>query len=188
MTDVKLQQPIETGIIRIVYKEIVRGDRRKFEAKSNDTPSGGGARDLRYSPYEKFVKVFERMLPTKDAKNICIGRFTWMEEGVKKSSDAFFHPPTDSRSNEGRIASVDKYLPRNTLPPEDAGIAILLIYQINDGTVWIHFTTDRSLAVDEWHQHVSQTILNCINAHRRSNVSCTGYIDYEFNEVFCNGE
>jgi len=188
MTDVKLQQPTGTGITRLVYKEIVRGDRRKFEAQSNDTPSGGGARDLRYSPYEKFVKVFERMLPTKDAKNICIGRFAWMEKGVRKSGDAFFHPPTGARGNEGRIASVDKYLPLYTLPSEDDGTTILIIYQIEDGTVWPCFTTDRSLASGGWHPAVSEIILKCLRAYRRSNVSCCGYIDYEFNEVFCNGK
>ena len=34
----------------IIYKKIVDGDLRKFSATSNDQPSGGGARDLRFSP------------------------------------------------------------------------------------------------------------------------------------------
>jgi len=186
-TDVKLQQPTGTGITRIVYKEIVSGDRRKFEAQSNDTPSGGGARDLRFSPYAEFIKVFERMLPTRDANGVNSGRFTWMEKGVQKSGDAFFHPPTVARNNEGRIASVDKYMPLNTLPPEDEGITILIIYQIKDGTVWPCFTTDKSLESGAWHAAVSTIILKCLHAHRRAGTSCCGFIDYETSEVFCNG-
>lgn len=185
-TDQTLVKP--TGITRIVFKEIVRGDRRKFEAQSNDTPSGGGARDLRFSPYEKFVVVFERMLPYKDTKNICHGTFSWTEKGVKKTGDASFHPPTKARNNEGRIASVDKYLHlRNTLPSEDEGISILMIFQDEEGTVWSCFTTDKSLESGDWYPAVSKTVLDCLHAHRRSNVSCCGYIDYQNNEVFCNG-
>lgn len=183
-----LPQPTGTGITRLVYKEIVRGDRRKFEAQSNDTPSGGGARDLRYSPYEEFVKVFGRMLPTRDANDVCTGHFTWIDKGAQKRGDAFFHPPTSVRPNEGRIASVDKYLPLDTLPSESEGTTILIIYQDKHGEVWPYFTTDRSLASGEWHPAVSELILKCLHAHRRTGVSCCGYIDYEFNEVFCNGK
>ena len=45
MSDVKL----------VVYKKIVDGDLRKFSATSNDTQTGGGARDLRFSPAAEFM-------------------------------------------------------------------------------------------------------------------------------------
>jgi hypothetical protein len=52
-----------TGIKRIVYYEIVEGDFRKFQAVSNDAPTGGGARDLRFRQYEKFLEVLKRLFP-----------------------------------------------------------------------------------------------------------------------------
>jgi len=178
--------PKPSGITRIVYKEILAGDRRKFEAKSNDTPSGGGARDLRFSPYDEFVKVFEILFPTKDADDICHGHFTWLEKGVQKRSEAAFHRPTGARGNEGRIASVDKCIPQTTLPPETAGITILIIYQDTAGAVWPCFTTDKLL--EKWHDSVSKVVLGCLRARRRSGVACCGYFDYEKNKGFCNGK
>ena len=46
----------------VIYKKIVDGDLRKFSATSNDQPSGGGARDLRFSPAKDFFT------------SICLGR------------------------------------------------------------------------------------------------------------------
>jgi len=185
-TDAVLPKP--AGIARIVYKEILEGDRRKFEAQSNDAQTGGGARDLRFRPYDKFLPVFERLFPDKDENDICVGRFTWMEGKKQDSNDAFFHPPTNARPNEGRIASVDKFLPLNSLPPQEDGTTILMIIQRDDGTVWPSFTTDVSLASGAWHEAVSNIVLTCLRAHRRAGVSCCGYIDYETSEVFCNGK
>lgn len=175
------------GIARIIYKEIVEGDRRKFEARSNDAETGGGARDLRFSPYTKFKSVFERMLPTKNSHGICVGRFHWIEEGIEKSGDAFFHPPTKARPTEGRIANIDKYLPKQDLPQPGQGKVILLLIQQTDATVWPRFTTDRSLESGAWDIRVSELILNCLRATRREGISPAGFIDFETNEVFCNG-
>jgi len=175
------------GIARIVYKEIVGGDRRKFEATSNDSQTGGGARDLRFSPYEKFSRVFEKMFPSMDDKGISAGSFHWLVNGKETVGRAYFHPPTNARPNEGRIANVDKYLPTNSLPSEKDGTTILIILQRDDGTVWPHFTTDRSLDADAWHDKVRDTILACLRAQRRAGTSTCGFIDFVTKEVFCNG-
>lgn len=185
MTDVVLPKP--TGITRIVYKEIVAGDLRKFKAQSHDTPSGGGARDLRFRPYSEFRKVFERMLPTIQPNGVFAGQFMWVENGIQKTGAAFFHPPTSARPNEGRIANVNKYLPQGSLPAENDSTIILMIVQRDDGSIWPCFTTTRSLESGGWHAAVSEPILNCLRARRRSGTSCSGYIDYVENERFCNG-
>ncbi|OME28925.1 hypothetical protein BSK63_23620 [Paenibacillus odorifer] len=176
------------GIKRIVYKEIVDGDRLKFEAMSNhDASAGGGARDLRFSPFDQFRLAFERMLPINN-NGILEGRFNWMEGERHVSKEAYFHPPTNSRPNEGRIANIDKFLPGNMLPDIRDGIAILLIIQRDDDSVWISFTTDNSLRNDTWHLAVSQTILGCLGARRRNNVSAAGYVDFEMGRNYCNGQ
>lgn len=186
MTTEKVNKP--SGIKRFVYKEIVEGDRLKFQAISNfDADAGGGARDLRFSPYDEFKLVFERMLP-KIINGVLQGRFNWMEGGKHVSNEAFFHPPTNARPNEGRIANIDRYLPGNKLPIAGEGIVILLIIQRDDDSVWISFTTDNSLINDTWHLGVSKTILDCLRSKRRENVSTVGFVDFEFGREFCNGK
>ena len=44
MADNSSRQPVA----RILYREITEGDLRKVLAKSNDSDTGGGARDLRF--------------------------------------------------------------------------------------------------------------------------------------------
>lgn len=48
------------GVKRFIFKELVEGDFRKFFAQSNDTDSGGGARDLRYKPQKEFYPFLKR--------------------------------------------------------------------------------------------------------------------------------
>lgn len=186
MADRELRKP--SGIARIVYKEIVSGDRRKFEARSHDSQTGGGARDLRFSPYATFLKVFEKMMPQKDTKGICMGQFNWIEKGKEQSCSAFFHPPTSARPNEGRIANVDKYLPKHGLPPEQDGTTILLFIQRDDMSVWPEFVTEQSLLSEGWHPAVKELILACLHAHRRADVSMCGFIDFVTGETYCNGK
>lgn len=176
------------GVKRFVYKEIVEGDRLKFEAISNfDASAGGGARDLRFSPYDQFKLAFEKMLPNNN-NGVLEGRFNWMEGDKHVSKEAYFHSPTNSRPNEGRIANIDKYLPGNKLPAAGDGTVILLIIQRDDDSVWISFTTDNSLRSDPWHPEVKDTILRCLSARRRSNVSTAGFVDFEIGRVYCNGK
>ena len=186
MSDDTLPRP--ANVVRMVFKEILEGDRRKFEAQSNDSETGGGARDLRFSPYEKFKLVFEKMLPDKDAHGVCTGYFTWIEGGLQQRVEGYFHPPTKARPTEGRIANVDKYLPTKSLPPHGAGNVVLLIVQQDDGSVWPHFITDRSLETEDWHPRVRELILGCLHARRREGVSMAGFVDFESGEEFCNGK
>ena len=76
------------GIARIVFREILDGDRRKFVAKSNDTDTGGGARDIRFRSWTKLKTVFRRMFPhvrhlsrRRDGKPVTedayVGTFSW---------------------------------------------------------------------------------------------------------------
>ena len=83
----------------VIYKKIVDGDLRKFSATSNDQPSGGGARDLRFSPAGEFMTAFEKMFPHRE-NNVLYGRFSW---AGYDSTDVFINPPTNSRPNEIRI-------------------------------------------------------------------------------------
>jgi hypothetical protein len=175
-------------ITRIVYKEILPGDIRKFAAESNDSPSGGGARDLRFRPFESFRPIFRRMFPNNETDGIFSGRFYSMEGGREIVRRALFHPPTNARPGEGRLANVDKCLPHDNLPSNEETVILLLI-QRSDGKVWPHFITRSSLVNDDlWEENIKRMILNCFSAHRRSGVSMVGFIDFETGEEYCNGK
>lgn len=49
--------------LRVVWKELHADDYDKFITQSNQTPSGGGARDLRWRPHERFDAVFRLLCP-----------------------------------------------------------------------------------------------------------------------------
>jgi len=48
--------------VRLLFKSIEEGDLKKIEARSNITPSGGGARDLRL-PHRPLEKAINKMFP-----------------------------------------------------------------------------------------------------------------------------
>jgi hypothetical protein len=179
-----------SGIKRLVFKKIVAGDRRKFEAESNDTPSGGGARDLRFSPYDKFNSIFKRMLPDEVSLQYS-GDVSWIScrsKGTITTRKNTFFPPTTSRPNEGRLIQINNNLPTNLIPNIDEGEAILVFIQNESDEVWVFYTTEKSLVNDEWDESVSTFLLEAIRAKRAKNSTAMGFVDFEFKERFYNGK
>lgn len=102
-------------VARILYKELVEGDLRKLQAKSNDADTGGGARDFRFSAYNTLLPVIRQMFPQPIERSrkrgsqmvqieVFKGVFSWNGAGGVQCKDAYFEPPTDARPLEGRIA------------------------------------------------------------------------------------
>ncbi|GIK51471.1 MAG: hypothetical protein BroJett014_04440 [Planctomycetota bacterium] len=179
---------IPAGVTRVVFKQMVEGDFRKIEAQSNDADTGGGARDLRFSPFEEFAKIFSIIFPTlrkeKRKRNgvatdvdVFVGRLHWTEGGKEVSKEVTFEPPTDARPNEGRIPVVHTYPPLNNPPATNQGKMVLLLIQRNDGTVWPAFTTEASLKSGEWEPMVAASVLRSLSAKRPVNQVARGYID-----------
>ncbi|WP_264802920.1 hypothetical protein, partial [Acetobacter fabarum] len=56
-------------VARILYKEIVAGDLRKILAQSNDSDTGGGARDFRFGSFKTLLPVIRQMFPKKVKEN-----------------------------------------------------------------------------------------------------------------------
>lgn len=171
---------------RVVFKEILDGDRRKYKAESNDANSGGGARDLRFRPYEKFRPIFEKMLPEVNEKGVAVGQFYWYEDEQLVIKDAFFHPETNARPKEGRISNIDKYLPVEKVPHESEGTAFILFIQDNESKVWPFFVTEKELSGDAWNEAVSEPILKSHKKKKNIKRTTSGYLDFETGEVFCN--
>src|SRR4051794_5281303 len=98
------------GVARVFFQEILEGDRRKLEARSNDSKTGGGARDLRV-PHTKFWPVLRHMFPgqtaVKRTRNgervdftIHTGTLYTTKGGVESSVEVTYEPPTDARPSE----------------------------------------------------------------------------------------
>jgi len=95
MTDAKpLRKP--RGVARVFFQEILEGDRRKLEARSNDDPgAGGGARDLRV-PHKAFGPLFKKFFPNEVVKRrrrggqptdvtLQGGEVVWIEKGILRN-------------------------------------------------------------------------------------------------------
>ena len=180
---------------RVVFKEIAEGDYRKFEAHSNDADSGGGARDLRFRPYEKFREVFLDLFPLVRAATrrrggvdtevkVLVGRLYWPDGDTVASAEATFEPPTDARPNEGRIPVVHTYPPFSDLPSTNQGKVVLLLIQRDDDTVWPSFATEGSLRSGAWEPSVATPILASLKASRPTNQVARGYIDFARGTMF----
>jgi hypothetical protein len=197
------------NVQRIVFKQIVYGDFRKFEAQSNDAHTGGGARDLRFRPYEEFAKVFCLLFPTVRTEQrrrggrrvdvaIQVGHLYWFDKGKDAAKEATFEPPTDVRPREGRLPIVHTYPPFNRIVqiwPENSweedrralkvqGRLVLLLVQRDDGSVWAEFATEKSLNSGAWEDSVASPILRTLNAKRRSKQVARGYVDFVSGEEY----
>jgi hypothetical protein len=181
---------------RVIYKEILSGDRRKFVAKSNDAPSGGGARDLRFS-FEQFEPAFRAVFPDKvtevrkregerEELHVFKGEFYWLDEGEVRHAPSYFEPPTDARPTEGRIRRINSYDCFREIPDEDQGRLFLLLVQQADDTVWPSFATERSLRSGKWDTNVADEILRCTRAARSAGIAVAGYIDFTTGRAYCN--
>ncbi|QDA57204.1 hypothetical protein FHQ07_07700 [Thermomonas aquatica] len=182
-------------VARFLYKEIVDGDRRKAKAESNDTASGGGARDFRF-PYEEVLPIVEKIFPTKiirRGKTAHQGTFFWNEPGVEQtlSRTAQFMSPTKSRPREGWISQVPKFSCFDTerMPlGSPTNRVLLLLIQLYDDTVWPFFAEERTLRVKgAWDPVVAQELLDCLDAKRAVNRAVIGYRDFTTAGRFCNG-
>lgn len=191
-------------VARILYKEIVPGDLRKILAQSNDSGTGGGARDFRFGSFEQLLPVIERMFPKKVKMNrkrkgiaeeidVFQGEFFWHnDKGQVERKASFFEPPTDARGSEGRIARVHEYSCFNTsrMPTGGEGNRVLLLLiQLEDGSVWPHYAEEKTLRIEgKWHPVVAKELLACLDAKRAANRAVIGYRDFTNADRYCNGK
>lgn len=183
-------------VARILYKEIVEGDRRKADAESNDSASGGGARDFRF-PYVSVLPAVELIFPEKILRRDKVvhqGTFFWRDPGSTQvvSRTAEFMSPTRSRPTEGWISQVPKFSCFDTDRIPRGGVGnrvLLLLIQLHDQSVWPHFAEESTLRVKgAWDPSVAQELLSCLDARRAANRAVIGYIDFTKSRRFCNGK
>lgn len=94
--------------ILLVFREVLEGDVKKVQAKSNISQSGGGARDLRFRDADLFGPIIERMFNgVISAGSVLTTTVHWDDENdVTKSTPLELWPPTEARPNELRLAKI----------------------------------------------------------------------------------
>ncbi|RZF61465.1 hypothetical protein [Sphingobacterium corticibacterium] len=109
------------------FQEVVRGDIRKFNLKSNDSPTGGGARDLRISPVSDYWDHLLLFFPNRISDREYTGKIR-SENNVKTIT---LMGPTTSRRNECRICKIAQIDNWNIAQEYYESI-------INSGNKWIY--------------------------------------------------
>jgi hypothetical protein len=172
---------------RALFKIVLEGDVRKINAESNDAPTGGGARDIRFS-HRLFEPVVVKMFPTPGVGTgtkraglpIQLGKLRYYDHvGQPQSKEIEYWPPTDSRDSEGRIARVPEIPPLAArFYPQNEGAVFYLLIQGSDGAITAHFASEASLRKPGvWNKDIANAILTSL-AEAPGNVSARGWIDW----------
>ncbi|WP_167043502.1 hypothetical protein [Salinibacterium sp. ZJ454] len=184
---------------RILFKEITAADIRKLRAESNDSKTGGGARDLRL-PFSEFDGVIRQLLPrtvsTERRRNgrrvlvdIRVGSAKYYADasssGTSRDIDLTWEPPTTVRPREGRIPRVHQSL---NLPESGVGRVFFLLVQDESGVLGAHYAYEEDLRAGRWQADVAAPILRGMDdPSRPKRLSVQGYIDYTTNTQYCHG-
>ncbi len=166
---------------RIVFKRLVEGDYKKLEAESNNAPTGGGARDFRFSPMDRFWPVFERMFPNQNSSGDLEASLLW-DGGLITTTT--IKKPTPSRSNECRIATVHECCPSQFVPKETEK-SIFLLAQDSYG-VRALFLTEAILTKRDWSHATKRFFTQFLSLPIPGNSTPAGYVDFETNDQHTN--
>lgn len=174
---------------------------RKLLAESNDSETGGGARDLRF-PARAFDSKLRLMFPTdavgRNGREIRIGNFLYPNaDGGFPTTQLDYWPPTHSRPAECRIARIHASPALGgQLPRTDKGRVFVLLTQFSNGAVRCDYAYEDDLrAPGVWAHEVSSAILGCVasacvrNATRTTNlVPAVGYYDFTSGTGYCHAD
>ena len=165
--------------VLILFQQLKLATVLKAQGVSNEAPTGGGARDLRLRPYDRFQPFMECLLPTtrtqlrQDGGRVTIrfGMATWGNGSEKREIE--YWPPTNARPREGRIAQINS-LPPLAVPPEDVEGSVILFVRNEDGLIWVRYATDNGLRYSL--SEVGDYIRGCLRNAPKNRIA-TGYID-----------
>jgi len=188
---------------RVVFKSIEEGDKLKLNARSNLTPSGGGARDFRFS-FEPFQPVMPKLFPnvvqvmrTRDKIRQLIdireATLVWLDEnGEPEQMQIRYEPPTSSRPSEGRIPRVHQIPPLavSNLPPPVEGQPFVLFVEESSGNLGVHYVSHFSLVHHGWHPLLTATVEEALDnrkaRHKKSEDSASGWVDFTTGRTYAH--
>ena len=182
----------------LVYKEILPGDMRKLLGQSNDTPSGGGARDLRL-PWRAFRQVmheiFTETVALNDGKQIRTAQISYTTaNGVPTTTTLEYWPATESRPAEDRVSKVhDSPARADRLPSQEKGRVFVLFIRWSDGKATCHYAYEDDLRkTTRWAAEVRNVILGCLadtdmkNINRSIPLATIGFYNFRDGTGYCH--
>lgn len=154
----------------IFFQEIKPGDVRKQRAQSNDASSGGGARDLRIRPADKFTPILANMFPDVGSEEgVLQGTVHWLDDRDEvQAATVELWRPTDARPGEariGRIHLIDSWYVDEADYNADQGRGLkwfyLLVKDIK-GVTWARLLYEENLPheIKEVSRYVTERIRN----------------------------
>lgn len=163
------------AVLEVLCHEILPGDIRKIQAQSNDSNTGGGARDLRFSK-EKFGSALDRLFSTETVAvrdiQCRIGEFAYIDEsGQEKSVDRVLYAfqPTSARPTEVRIAQISK-LPFmrgiSKYSSEDGSLFIAFV-RMDKGVPHAHLLTEKQIANPKSNRQIARAMREAKHACRQ---------------------
>lgn len=182
--------------VLFVYKEIVSGDIRKLLAESNDSKTGGGARDLRL-PWKAFrpimLQIFTKEALGRGGKGIRVADVTFLDANDQpQRTQLEYWPATSARPTEDRIAKVHASPALGgQLPATDKGRVFLLLSKFDDGTVRCDYAYEEDLKQKGvWASEVSSAILSCMAsaALRNGTRTVQGYYNFADGTGYCHAD
>lgn len=191
----------EPSATLVVYKEIVDGDMRKLLAESNDSKTGGGARDLRF-PARAFDAVLRQIFSTqatgRGGKVIRTGDVIYIDSsGQPQKTQLEYWPPTQSRKTESRISKIhNSPALGGQLPRTDGGRVFVVLTKFSDGNVRCDYAYEDELRDPElWAHELSSVVLGCLASASGKNttrtaglVTAQGYYDFSNATGYCHAD
>jgi hypothetical protein len=152
----------------VIYKRCVPGDRRKVEARSHDSGTGGGARDIRFNPLPMFetviLKVFSDAHSASGGRQVNSALVYWWENGETRGPiEVQVWAPTEARRGEMRLTRVHEVVPfdEDHIPPQELD-PFFLIWTDDEERVWARYTTVEELRKPGWARGLVDPILESV--------------------------
>jgi hypothetical protein len=186
---------------RLLYKRFLLGDDRKVKSRSNISKTGGGARDVRFGPWEMFESIVRVMFPQTVVKStprkdpqtggyvrhqtfVHVGTLLYQhDDGTTAQMPVEFWEPTSARPFEGRLARAGTLPPfcPHTIPAGKGSVFMVLAQNV-DGMLEGAWVTEHDLRNRQgWYKPFQQALLDALDeASTTANVR--GFIDLQTGE------
>ena len=182
------------AVVRVLFQQITPATAKKALASSSHAGSGGGARDLRFRPYDGLQPFMEQMFPNEklgrrraddgsmEEITIRTSPASWGDGSIETELE--YWPPTDARPNEGRIGKISSLEPLQD-PPKDAKKLVALFVQDENELLWVRYASEEGLRQSAL--GIGEFILGCLKKATRGRIA-SGYIDFSGDErvTWCN--
>lgn len=139
------------AIAEVLFREITEADIRKINASSNDSQTGGGARDLRFGI--DFAPVLNRLFSEEIVYEgrtpYRVGVFEHYHANGERTSEQvrYAFQPTNARPGEVRIAQINKINFFMDLPEvcDADGILFIALIRKTEGFPQAQYLTERQI-------------------------------------------